>query len=72
MSDNLTPEQKAEVAKLTAACEKAASQGFIAQCKAAGLSDDKTAGLHETYLAQREKRASKVEEMRAAILNEKS
>ena len=70
MSNQLTPAEQAQIDKLASAMEAAASKGFLAQCKAANVPDARAEELHELYLAQRDIRAKKAEEMRAAILGQ--
>jgi len=63
-----TPEEQARVEKMALACENAASKGFLAQCKAAGMPDARAEKLHGIYWVQRERRANMVKIMRQAIL----
>lgn len=57
-----------QITKLAAACQKAASRGFITHLKAAGVDDAKIEKLHAKYLEGTEKYAKKVEDMRTTIL----
>lgn len=68
----ITPEEQAMIDKLASACENSASKGFLAQCKAANVPNARAIELHDLYIVQREKRAAKYEEMRAAILGDQA